>query len=467
MSIVAAFIVPHPPLIVPSVGKGEEKEIQTTIDSYEEVARRIAAYQPDTIVITSPHATLYADYFHLSPGARAHGDLSGFRARDSRIDVDYDPELVDAISRQAADAGVPAGTLGERAADLDHATYIPLYFILQEYAGFKVVRSGLSGLSPLMHYRYGQCIARAVEETGRRVAFVASGDLSHKLKADGPYGFAPEGPVFDDRLMEAAGSGDFLALLEFDENFCEKAAECGLRSFQIMAGALDGRAVRPEALSHEDVTGVGYGVVCYEVLEEDDNRHFGQIYEEKQEAESARRKAAEDPYVRLARKSLETYVRTGKRLKLTDEERAALPSDLLDRQAGAFVSLKKEGRLRGCIGTLAPTQGTLAAEIVRNAVSAGTEDPRFDPVEASELDDLVYDVDVLGPMEDIDSSEMLDVKRYGVVVGSANGFKRGLLLPDLDGVDTVEEQIDIARRKGGIGEGERYTLQRFEVVRHL
>jgi len=468
MSIVAAFVVPHPPLIVPAVGKGEERAIQPTIDAYEEVGRRIAEIAPQTIVITSPHATLYADYFHISPGKAAHGDLSNFRAKGGRIDVAYDTALVDAITHEAVEAGVPAGTLGERDARLDHATYIPLYFIEQAHTeGYQVVRIGLSGLSPLVHYRLGQCIARAVDKLDRRVVFVASGDLSHKLKVDGPYGFAPEGPEFDQRFMDAAGKADFLDFLDFDENFCEKAAECGLRSFQIMAGALDGRAVDTEVLNHEDITGVGYGVVCYDVIGDDDGRHFGDEYVKARQREAQKRRDDEDDYVRLARQSLETYIREGRRMKLPDELPAKLPDELLERQAGAFVSLKKEGRLRGCIGTIAPTQATLAAEIVKNAVSAGTEDPRFDPVTAGELDDLVYDVDVLGPMEDIASPDELDVRRYGVVVTSKGGFKRGLLLPDLEGVDSVEDQIDIARRKGGIRENEPYTLQRFEVVRHL
>ena len=174
------------------------------------------------------------------------------------------------------------------------------------------------------------------------------------------------------------------------------------------------------------------------------------------------RRAGEDPWVRLARLSLETWVRQGRPLQALP---ADLPAELTDRAAGTFVSLHKGGRLRGCIGTIAPTAETVAQEIVQNAVSAGTRDPRFPPVRAGELDDLEYSVDVLGTPEPVDSTDQLDPKRYGVIV--SYGCKRGLLLPDLDGVDTVEEQLDIARRKGGIREEDPCAIERFKVVRHL
>jgi AmmeMemoRadiSam system protein A len=137
---------------------------------------------------------------------------------------------------------------------------------------------------------------------------------------------------------------------------------------------------------------------------------------------------------------------------------------MMEERAGVFVSLKKHGQLRGCIGTIAPTCPSIADEIIQNAISAGTKDPRFSPVRESELDDIVYSVDVLGEPEPVDDVSQLDVIRYGVIVSS--GYKRGLLLPNLEGVDTVEQQVEIARQKAGIGRNEDYSLERFEVIRH-
>ncbi len=460
MAVLASFAVPHPPIILPEVGKGEERRIQKTIDAYREAARRIAALRPDTIVLTSPHAVLYGDYFHISPGGGAEGDLRRFGVRSVSVRAAYDTEFVRLLSELAQQEGISAGTLGERDKSLDHGTLIPLRFLSESLDGCRLVRIGLSGLSAAEHYRLGRCIARTAQRLDRRTVFVASGDLSHKLTPEGPYGFAPEGPEFDAQVTAAMARGDFLGLLELDPSLCDAAAECGLRSFQIMAGALDGMAVKSELLSYEGPFGVGYGVAAFTVTGADETRRFGALLEERETERLSRLKAGEDAWVGLARLSLETYVKTGKRADLP----AGLPDELRAHRAGVFVSLKEDGRLRGCIGTIAPVTGCVASEILRNAVSSGTEDPRFPPVGREELPRLVYSVDVLGATESIDSPEQLDVKRYGVVVSS--GRKRGLLLPNLEGVDTVEEQISIARQKAGIGRNENYTLERFEVVRH-
>ena len=461
MPIPGAIIVPHPPLIIPSVGKGREKEIQKTIDAYRAAARQVAEWRPETLIVTTPHSIMYADYFHISPGLSARGSMSAFGAPQTVLEAAYDVGLRNELIRVAEEQGVPAGTLGERDAALDHGAFIPLYFLREAGVDCPILRIGLSGFSPLIHYRLGQCIAQAVERTGRRAVFVASGDLSHKLKADGPYGLAPEGPVFDEQVTEAMARGDFLRLLTMDSGFCDRAAECGLRSFQIMAGALDGLAVKSSLLSHEGTFGVGYGVAIFEALGRDERRRFAQAYEDAERRRIEERKAKEDPWVRLARRSLETFVRTGKPLDRLPEK---LPAEMLSQRAGAFVSLHKEGELRGCIGTIAPVERCVAWEIVRNAVSACSRDPRFSPVRPDELEALEYSVDVLGEPEPIVSPSQLDVKRYGVIVSA--GARRGLLLPDLEGVDSVEQQIDIARRKGGISAVEKYKLERFEVIRH-
>ncbi len=460
MALVGAFIVPHPPLIVPEIGKGEEKKVNKTIQSYHEIAKRIAELKPDTIIITSPHSIMYSDYFHISPGRKAKGNFGNFRAKEVSIQVDYDEEFVRSLEACAEREGIEAGTLGEKSPELDHGTMVPLYFINQYYTSYQVVRIGLSGLSLPGHYRLGKCIERTTAKLNRRIVFVASGDLSHKLKDEGPYGFAKEGVEFDQQIIQAMREADFLKFLEFNPDFCESAAECGLRSFIIMAGALDKKAVKADFLSYEGTFGVGYGVCAYEITGEDPERSFEEIFTKKQKALARERQKLEDPYVHLARYSLETFVESGMNAKLPE----GLPEEMLSRRAGVFVSLKKHGSLRGCIGTISPVTGNIAEEILRNAVSAGDEDPRFPPVTREELEELVYSVDVLSPAEPIKSMSELDVKRYGVIVSS--GRKRGLLLPNLEGVNTIEQQVEIAKKKAGIYDNEKVSLERFEVVRH-
>lgn len=460
MGIVGGIMVPHPPLIVPDIGRGGESVIQETTAAYEKAADFVASLRPDTIVLSSPHSVMYSDYLHISPGYEASGDLGRFGAGNIKISVKYDSDLSNRLCELAEDENLPAGYMGERDKSLDHGTIVPLYFIMKKYTDFKLVRLGLSGISFADHYKMGQIVQKAARELGRRVVFVASGDLSHKLQDDGPYGFDPNGPVYDEKIMDCMGRGAFGELLKFDPYLCDKAAECGHRSFIIMGGAFDGLSVETHKLSHQDVTGVGYGICTYKVISGDDDRRYLEQFLEEEKKALLEKKAMEDPYVKLARKTIETYIKEGRVIKVPD----GLPSEMYEKSAGAFVSLHIRGGLRGCIGTIAATCDCVAEEIIQNAISASTKDPRFEPVEESELDRLEYSVDVLGDAEDIDSKDKLDVKRYGVIV--TNGFKRGLLLPDLDGVDSVDDQIAIAKRKAGIGAYEKVNLQRFEVVRH-
>lgn len=461
MSIVAAFAVPHPPLIIADVGGSDARIISKTIDAYRQVAQEVAELHPDAVVITSPHSIMYMDYFHISPGSGASGDFGQFNAPQVRITTDYDEQLAKEIEKQAKLSGIPAGTLGQRDRRLDHATMIPLYFLQQQFKDFKTVRIGLSGLPALVHYRFGICIKQAVENLGRKVVFIASGDLSHKLKSEGPYGFSPDGPVYDKMIQDVFENGDFMRLLAQDESFCESAAECGQKSFEIMAGALDGMAVDSKLLSYEGPFGVGYGVGQFIPKQADSARCFASGLANLIQKKMDSIRSKEDSFVHLARLSVESYIRTGKRAVKPE----GLPPEMTEKRAGTFVSLHKDGNLRGCIGTISPVEPCIADEIISNAISACTRDPRFEPVEEKELDSLVCSVDVLGPYEKIESESQLDVKRYGVIV--QRDSRRGLLLPNLDGVDTPAQQIEIARQKAGIGPEEEVQLYRFEVVRHF
>ena len=460
MGIIAGFMVPHPPMIVPDIGRGSEAQVADTTAAYKRVADEIAALEPETIIITSPHSIMYADYFHISPGRSASGSFAGFRAPGVRFNEEYDTEFVREICRLADEEDFPAGTLGERDKELDHGTMVPLWFIRNKYSGGKIVRIGLSGLPLIDHYRLGMMIRDAAETLGRRVVFIASGDLSHKLQDYGPYGFATEGPVYDERIMDVMGRAAFGELLDFDSSFCDKAAECGHRSFVIMGGAFDGTAVKAERLVHQDVTGVGYGICTFHPEGPDESRHFLERKMAEIEDELNAKREQSDEYVRLAREAVEAYVLRREVLKVPE----GLPDEMLATQAGAFVSIHEHGELRGCIGTIGPTRSCVAEEIIGNAISASTRDPRFPAIKPDELPWLDINVDVLGEPENIDSEDELDVKRYGVIVSC--GRKRGLLLPDLEGIDTPQQQVEIAMKKGGIHKFEKYKLQRFEVIRH-
>lgn len=464
LSIIRAVMVPHPPIILPEIGHGEEVKIQKTAQAYAAAAQFVAQALPDTIVITSPHSVLYADWFHISPGTSARGSFASFGAPDVRISVEYDQTFIAELRRTARQGGFSAGTEGQKDASLDHGTMVPLYFLRKAYGDTPlppILRISLSGQPLADHYRLGMMIRDTADKLGRRVCVIASGDLSHHLKPDGPYGYRAEGPQYDERLMDVMGRGAFGELFSFPDAFCQAAGECGHRSFTILAGCLDGLSVQAQRLSYEGPFGVGYGVCLFTPGKADESRRF---LEEELKAEELRlqeRKKREDAYAGLARLSVETFVSGGAQAEVPSD----LPEDLTSRRAGVFVSLHLRGQLRGCIGTTEATTSSIAREIIQNGISACSRDPRFPPVAPDELPLLEYSVDVLGTPEDIFSPNDLDVRRYGVIVTS--GYRRGLLLPDLEGVDTVADQIAIAKRKAGIRPEEKVKLQRFEVIRHV
>ena len=464
MSILAAYAVPHPPLIIPTIGQGREGEIAATVRAYHETMRAAAEMRPDTVVIISPHATAYDDFFHISPGAGAEGNFAAFGHPEISIGIEYDEEFVRALSSIASEQNIPAGTLGEKNPALDHGTMIPLFF-LSEYLGdapTKFVRIGIAGLPAHTHALLGQAIAAAAERLERRTICIASGDLSHRLMEGGANGFAPEGAEFDELCTAFMKTGDFLSLLQIPGSFAEAAGHCGLNGLWVLAGALDRAATDAKLHSYEAPFGVGYAVASFTVTGRDAGTDYAARLVRAEDAAIAELRAAEDDYVRLARMSIEHFVRTHSFASLPSD----LPQELIEKRAGAFVSIKKYGKLRGCIGTFLPAQKTLAEEIFYNAVSAAAHDGRFEPIEEHELNRLVYSVDVLSMPEPIESAAQLNPKIYGVIVKSLTDNRRGLLLPDLAGIDTAEDQIAIAREKARIQPKEAIALARFTVERH-
>lgn len=458
MSIVSSYMVPHPPLIVSEVGEGKESEVLATIRSYEKIAQDIAKIKPDTIIISSPHAPLYSDYFYLASGNRLEGSFDKFSAPEVSFSEINDVSLVEKIEELAKMDNFPAGRVKED--ELDHGVMVPLYFIRKYLSDFKIIVVGLSFLPLIDNYKMGMLISKAVDVLDRRAVFVASGDLSHKLQDYGPYGFVKEGPMYDEKIMNIMKNADFDKLINFDSVLMDKASECGHRSFLIMAGALDGKKVISKMFSHQDITGVGYGICSYHVNGKDNNRCFYQSYLDTLKKKIKKEENDSSIYVKLARNTIIEYIKNHKVVEVPDN----LPEELLNKQSGVFVSIHKFGSLRGCIGTFLPTTDNIASEIIRNAISAATNDYRFPPIVVDELEWLEINVDVLSEPKPVTNMNILDPKKYGVIV--RNEEKSGLLLPDLDGVDTVEEQLKIAKKKAGILDSDEYEIEYFEVTRY-
>ena len=456
------YLLPHPPLLVPGIGEGDE--IPNTRAAMRRVAAEIKEDTPDVIVFISPHASFYADYFQVSPGTVNAGDFGQFGAPQLKYYTQIDSQLAKIFIEKAQEIGLNIGNLDLSTDKLDHGVLVPLHFLHEVKIDTPIIYISLSGNTLWEHYRLGMALRHAADSLGRKMTIIASGDMSHKLKDDGPYGYNPAGPKFDTHIQECITSADFIRLLSTDPALYEAAAECGLRSLVILTGACDGYAVTGEILAYEGPFGVGYLSASLTTAGAAPSifEYIQGFKSEKETAVSRNRteENAEDPYIKLARENIHNFVRYGRSIALPKN----LPAEMLERKAGVFVTIKKNGELRGCVGTITATTESIATEILKNSISACSRDRRFYPVRESELSALKISVDVLSEAESIETSAHLDPKRYGVIVTC--GTRRGLLLPMLEGVDTVEEQLSIALLKGGIFANEHYTMQRFEVVRH-
>lgn len=441
--LVFSGIAPHPPIMVPEVGRESIARVLTSIDAMARLTRRVIDSGAESVIVISPHAPLEPDSFVAYEGPTVYGDFTNFHAPETEFMGSVDAELLAAIKQTAAAENYRVTMLGDDL--LDHGTAVPLYFLLRNGWHGQVVALGYSFLSNEDHLRFGSCIAKAVEQVGRRVAFIASGDLSHRLKPQAPAGFNPSAHLFDDEVVDALRANDPQRIVEIDPRLRKLAGECGYRSMLVAIGATSELPLTCEVMNYEAPFGVGYLVAQLTNLPV----VAGQTDE------------AQDDLPGLARHAVETFTRDGEMPEPREPQ-----AGLLAARAPCFVSLKtRDGELRGCIGTIEPVKDTLAEEIVANAISAATSDPRFDSVREDELRDLVYSVDVLLPSEPATMDD-LDAEIYGVIVEDESGSHRGLLLPDIPGVETVEQQVEIAKRKAGIPSGTPVKISRFKVERY-
>ena len=468
MSIVAAYVVSHPPLR----GRTPERaDAARASGAVREVARRIGAHAPETVVVACPHAPRFLDCFHLSTGEAALAAAGAWRVFPNA--VRYDGALVARVAACARKHAVPICGSGMGDVRLDRATSSVLALLGGALEGARIVRVGVSNLSPETHRALGRCIAEAARDLGRKCVFVAIGSLGcdrggafegvrEKLRADA----RPEALVFARETAALLDAGDLEGFLSVDPALAEAAGACLFRPLQIMAGVLEGAPFTHELLDGAAPSRAERIAGAFEVRGAQGD---GAVPSPIDAATAAREvagshvlRAESDPYAALARKSVEGLARSGGPIDRPEH----LPSELLDERAGVFVSLCDRAGLRGRAGTFEPVTGCVADEIMRNAASAAAGGARFARVRPCELGGLTYAVDVLRPPLPVASAAELDPARWGVAV--SKGRRRGVALPGLEGVAAAWEQVAIAKRSAGIDPADDdVELARFETVRHV
>ncbi len=483
MAIKSIHFVPHPPIIMEEIGGPDVENAKDTIEAYHKVAKIIAEEKPSTIIFVSPHGLSFDNGTCLYDETYLKGDFEMFGSPAIYFHKGIDQKMTKAIEslmeRYDFASILMTNELVKnynRSLKLDHGVMVPMYFIDQYYKDYEVVHITPGGTSLLENYRIGMII-RKITDRLKDCVLICSGDMSHALKNSGPYAFHKDGPIFDKTICNCTENHDVETLLTLEDSILENAAQCGLKSFLIGFGALDGYSYKSTVHSYEGPFGVGYMVASLFPLEKSDS--FYKAFDRKREHQFEKRLGKESLYVLLARLTIVHYLESRRVLKpaefkalileselypYTEEEVTRFLEILSDEQKGAFVSIHKNHHLRGCMGTIEPALSDLYDEITYNAIVASTEDPRFNEIDPSELKDLEITVDVLMAKESVADFDAFDVKRYGMIV--EKGRKRGLLLPNLDGVTTVKEQYRICLDKAGIFMDQDVKLYRFEVIRH-
>ncbi len=263
--IVFGCAVPHPPIIIPDIGRGEESAISDTTRAMEELCDILAEQHPETVLIISPHGDYHADAMGVLAARSSTGDMHRWGARGPELHFDNDLKMVELIIKEAKADNIPIKPMGNDHYSLDHGIMVPMHFLYRGITGLPLVPLSFCWLPLETHFTFGKAIKRAAEQSQKRVALIASGDLSHRLIPTAPAGYDPMGKVFDEKLVNALSYLSTEEIVHMDRDIIERAGECGLRPITVLLGAMDGLQVTPRVLSYQGPFGVGYLVASFEI----------------------------------------------------------------------------------------------------------------------------------------------------------------------------------------------------------
>jgi MEMO1 family protein len=430
--IVAGALVAHPPILLAEVGGVQSERVRATADALRNLDGILSAVDADLAVVISPHSPSSMTSLPVRRGANAGGNLARFHAPHVQVAAQVDVVLADALIADGRRAGF--SLIWAEETELDHGVVVPLYSLPKTMANKRCIFMGVSGWPLNRFIEFGVWLHGRLRD--RFAILIASGDLSHRLTPDAPYGYRAEGPVFDRLVIDALREPDWKRIEGLDPDLIEEAGECGLRPLAILLGAARAAGLDSQVLSYEGPFGVGYPVVAFTAT-----------------TVAGTAAGAGLDVQALGRRAIDTYLRTRRLI----EPPQPIPLDL-QAPSAAFVSLYKDGELRGCVGSVHPTEATAAHELIRYAVASAVRDPRFDPVRLAEVGALTIKVQLLDPAEPTDISG-LNPQTHGIIVRA--GDRQALLLPGIEGIDTPEQQLRAACDKAGINRNAPLELERF------
>src|SRR6202171_4328841 len=387
---VAGALVAHPPIMVAEVGGAESQRVRATADAMRELDGRLSKVDAALAVVVSPHSPSSMTSLPVRRAAHAAGDLARFRAPQVRVEAECDVALASALVVDGQRAGFSLTWAEET--ELDHGVVVPLHALPRTMANKRCIFLGVSGWPLSRFVEFGGWLQGRLR--GRSAILIASGDLSHRLTPDAPYGYRPEGAVFDRLIIDALREQEWKRIEGVDPDLIEEAGECGLRPLAILLGVARTAGFSSRVLSYEGPFGVGYPVVAFTPPV----------------VAGTAAKIGLDVQA-LGRQAIDTYLRTRRLI----EPPQPIPIDL-QAPSGVFVTLHKDGELRGCVGSGQPTEATAAPELIRYAVASAVRDPRFEPVRLDEVNALTIKVQLLEPSEAVTDVSGLNPRTHGIIV---------------------------------------------------
>ncbi len=262
-------IAPHPPIIIPEIGRGEIDKAQKTVDGMKRLSENIKHEDPQLTVVISPHGKILSEGPAVLADQKLRGNFGQFGFPGIQLEMENDQQLIELLVEEASDEAVKPALLGNSGKEssrggnnLDHGALVPLHYLQKAGVNTPGIYIGVGFQSYDLLYRFGSIVRRAIDKRGLKTAVIASGDLSHRLTPGAPAGYNPRGAEFDRQLVEYIRDGRVEDILNFDQQLVEEAGECGLRSIIIALGMLDGYSFRPELINYEGPFGVGYMVAA-------------------------------------------------------------------------------------------------------------------------------------------------------------------------------------------------------------
>ncbi|MFA6391325.1 MAG: AmmeMemoRadiSam system protein B [Patescibacteria group bacterium] len=256
MSLIFSAITPHPPLLIPNVGRENLERVKKSEQALHSLANELYASKPDTVIIISPHAPISEDTFFINACEKFNCDFEDFGDFETSFSFKPDLELSANIKMRTQDEGIPLNLICE--SKLDHGCAVPLFYLMKNLKSVPIVPISFSFLDVKTHFEFGKLLQREIMKTNKRIAVIASGDLSHAITSEAPAGFNEKGKEFDEMIVDMLKNKQEQNILKLDPKFVEEAAECGYRSMVMLMGILKGINYRANVLAYEHPFGVGY-----------------------------------------------------------------------------------------------------------------------------------------------------------------------------------------------------------------